>query len=122
MPKIEIYDPAMCCATGVCGPSVDPELTRVASAVYSLQQKGVQITRYNLGSEPEPFVTNQLVNDLLMEKGPDCLPVVLVDGKVRKVSDYPTNEEFAEWTGIKVEELISQKPKKNLNITLNSIN
>ena len=27
MNKIEIFDPAMCCSTGVCGPSVDPELT-----------------------------------------------------------------------------------------------
>lgn len=122
MAKIEIFDPAMCCATGVCGPSVDPELTRVASAVFSLQQKGLDVSRYNLGSEPEPFVTNQKVNDLLMEKGPECLPVVLVNGEVAKVADYPTNEEFAEWSGVKVDELVHEKPKKKLNITLNSIN
>jgi len=41
MKKVEIFDPAKCCSTGVCGPSVDPDLTRVASAVYSLEQKGV---------------------------------------------------------------------------------
>ncbi|WP_404458623.1 arsenite efflux transporter metallochaperone ArsD [Sutcliffiella horikoshii] len=122
MAKIEIFDPAMCCATGVCGPSVDTELTRVASAVFSLQQKGMEVIRYNLGSEPEPFVTNQKVNDLLMEKGPECLPVVLVNGEVTKVADYPTNEEFAEWSGVKVDELALEKPKKKLNITLNSIN
>lgn len=122
MTKIEIFDPAMCCATGVCGPSVDPELTRVASAVFSLQQKGMEVIRYNLGSEPEPFVTNQKVNDLLMEKGPDCLPIVLVNGEVTKLADYPSNEELAEWTGVKIEELTHEKPKKKLNITLNSIN
>ncbi|WP_404468510.1 arsenite efflux transporter metallochaperone ArsD [Sutcliffiella horikoshii] len=122
MAKIEIFDPAMCCATGVCGPSVDPELTRVASAVFSLQQKGMEVIRYNLGSEPEPFVTNQKVNDLLMEKGPECLPIVLVNGEVMKVADYPTNEEFAKWSGVKVDELAHEKPKKKLNITLNSIN
>ena len=47
MNKVEIFDPAMCCSTGVCGPSVDPELTRVASAIYSLEKKGFNIKRYN---------------------------------------------------------------------------
>ncbi|MCA1318946.1 arsenite efflux transporter metallochaperone ArsD [Bacillus tianshenii] len=119
MTKIEIFDPAMCCSTGVCGPSVDPELTRVASAIFSLQQKGIKISRYNLGSEPEPFVTNKQVNDLLMEKGPECLPVVIVDEQVKKIASYPTNEELASWTGIKEEDLVQQEPKTKLNITLN---
>jgi hypothetical protein len=26
--KIEIYDPPMCCPSGVCGPSVDPKLVK----------------------------------------------------------------------------------------------
>ena len=47
MKKVEIFDPAMCCSTGVCGPGVDPELTRVASAVYSLRTKrNFDIKRY----------------------------------------------------------------------------
>lgn len=46
--KIEIFDPAMCCATGVCGPSVDPELIRIATVVHNLQTKGYEIKRYNL--------------------------------------------------------------------------
>ncbi len=29
MSVIEIFDPAMCCSTGVCGPSIDTELMRV---------------------------------------------------------------------------------------------
>jgi len=28
MKTIEIFDPAMCCSSGVCGPSVDPKLVR----------------------------------------------------------------------------------------------
>jgi hypothetical protein len=119
MSKIEIFDPAMCCATGVCGPSVDPNLTRVASTIFILQQKGINIARYNLGSEPEPFVTNRTVNDLLMEKGPECLPIILVNDVVKKVGEYPTNEEFASWTNIKKEELEQEKPKSRLSITLN---
>jgi hypothetical protein len=119
MTKIEIFDPAMCCSTGVCGPTVDPELTRVASAIFSLQQKGIEISRYNLGSEPGPFVSNKQVNDLLMEKGPECLPVVIVNGQVKKIAAYPSNEELASWTQVKEEELANQEPKTKLNITLN---
>lgn len=39
MKKIEIFDPAMCCSTGVCGPSVNPELIRVAAVVENLKKK-----------------------------------------------------------------------------------
>ncbi len=29
--RIQVYDPAMCCSTGVCGPEVDPVLVRFAT-------------------------------------------------------------------------------------------
>jgi hypothetical protein len=54
-----------------------------------------------------------------MEKGPDCLPVVIVDGQVKKIAEYPTNEELATWTKVKEEELAYDEPKTKLNITLN---
>ncbi len=31
MTTIEVFDPAMCCSTGVCGPQVDPDLARFAA-------------------------------------------------------------------------------------------
>lgn len=37
--KIEIFDPALCCSTGVCGPSVDPALIQVANAIEQLKNK-----------------------------------------------------------------------------------
>ena len=30
MKKIEIFDPAMCCPTGLCGTNINPELMRIA--------------------------------------------------------------------------------------------
>ena len=33
--KIEIFDPAMCCSTGICGPSVNENLLRVATLINS---------------------------------------------------------------------------------------
>ncbi|MCQ6281390.1 arsenite efflux transporter metallochaperone ArsD [Bacillus sp. EB600] len=117
MSKVEIFDPAMCCSTGVCGPSVDPELTRVATAIFLLEKKGYDIKRYNLGTEPAIFVENKEVNRVLYEKGPDFLPITLVDGRVVKEGKYPSNDEFAEWYGVKADEL-TKKIKVGVKIDL----
>lgn len=61
MKKIEIFDPAMCCSTGVCGPSVNPELIRVAAVVENLKKSGIHIIRHNLSSEPQAFVQNTII-------------------------------------------------------------
>lgn len=109
MKKIVIYDPAMCCSTGVCGASVDKELLRVATVIETLQQSGADITRFNLASQPNAFVENQIINDCLKQNGPEILPITMVDGKVQKTKNYPTNEEFTQWTGIVAG---SMKPEK----------
>ena len=116
MSKVEIFDPALCCPTGVCGPSVDPELTRLAAAVFTLEKKGFEIKRYNLGNEPIMFVENQMVNQILHDKGPDALPVVLVNGEILKVGEYPSNEELANWFDIQESELRMEKPKIRLDV------
>ena len=109
MKKILIYEPAMCCSTGVCGPSVDKELLRVATVIENLTQKGADISRFNLSGQPKAFVENQIISDHLKQYGPDILPVILVDGQVAKTKSYPTNEEFAEWTRLEV----NLTPKKS---------
>lgn len=113
MTKVTIYDPAMCCDTGVCGPVVDPKLTAVAAAVFSLEKKGFDIKRFNLGTDPAAFVENKTVNALLFEKGVESLPVILIDGEIAKTGDYPTIEEFAEW--FKVEKTDLQPVKQPVN-------
>ncbi|SMC45062.1 arsenite efflux transporter metallochaperone ArsD [Sporomusa malonica] len=109
MKKIVIYDPAMCCSTGVCGASVDKELLRVATVIENLKQNGADISRFNLSGQPNAFVENQLINDSLKQNGPEILPITLVDGQVAKTKGYPTNEEFTQWTGLDV----NTKPKKS---------
>lgn len=116
MVKVEIFDPALCCPTGVCGPGVDPELTRLASSVFTLKNKGFNIKRFNLGTEPGMFVENQLVNQVLHEKGADALPVILVNDEILKVGQYPSNKELAKWFGIEEDELKMAKPKTTLDI------
>jgi hypothetical protein len=106
--KIAIYDPPMCCSTGVCGASVDQELLRVALVIDSLKQGGADISRYNLSGQPQAFVENELVSEHLRKNGPEILPITVVDGQIAKTKLYPTNEELAEWTGI----ALGNGPKK----------
>ncbi len=94
MKRMVIFDPAMCCSTGVCGPSVDKELLRVSAVLNNLKDKGVLVERYNLTNNPQIFVDNKEINSMLNNDGVDILPVTMVDGAVVKTRAYPTNEEF----------------------------
>ncbi|KOA19786.1 arsenical resistance operon trans-acting repressor ArsD [Clostridium homopropionicum DSM 5847] len=96
MKKMIIFDPAMCCSTGVCGPSVDPELLRMSTVLNSLSKKGITVERHNLASNPQAFVDNKTINGLLNNEGVDILPVTMVDGEVVKTKTYPTNKELCE--------------------------
>lgn len=109
MKKIELFDPAMCCSTGVCGPSIDPELMRMATVINSLKEKGIIIKRHGLSNEPQDFIANKVISDLLQKEGADILPVTLVDGEVVKTKKYPTNEELSKWLGVEVK---NKQPEK----------
>jgi len=114
MSKIEIFDPAMCCSTGLCGPGVDQELLRVTTTINTLTKKGVTVIRYGLSSEPQAFVDNKKVNEYLMKEDVEILPITMVDGEVVKTKAYPTDDEFAKWAGLSVEEVATTpEPKKS---------
>lgn len=106
MKQLEIFDPAMCCPTGVCGPSIDPELMRMATVINSLKEKGIIIKRHGLSNEPQDFIANKVISDLLQKEGAEVLPVTLVDGVVAKTKAYPTNAEIEKW----LETEIDSKP------------
>lgn len=103
MSKVVIFDPAMCCSTGVCGPSVDPELLRVAAVLGKLKKAGFEVARHNLSSEPQELMRSEAVANALNEKGVGVLPITMVDGKIAKSGSYPTNEEFARVFGVSVD-------------------
>lgn len=102
MKKIEIFDPAMCCSTGVCGPSIDPELMRISSVINTLKNDGIIIQRHGLSTEPQDFISNKVISDILQKEGAEVLPVTLVDGITAKTKNYPTNKELSEWLGVKI--------------------
>jgi hypothetical protein len=115
MKSLEIFDPALCCSTGVCGPSIDTNLLRVSTVVNVLKKKGMSVTRHNLSQEPQDFVNNKVISNYLVKNGAKSLPITLLDGEIVKTSSYPTNEEFAEWLGIPVEELSESTHKVSDN-------
>ena len=94
MKEMQIFEPALCCETGICGTSVDPELLRITTVIYRLKQNGFIVRRFNLNSAPMEFVSNPMVNAFLNQKGAEALPVVLVDGSIVIEGRYPTNEEI----------------------------
>ncbi|QIB69424.1 arsenite efflux transporter metallochaperone ArsD [Aminipila butyrica] len=107
MKKMIIFDPAMCCSTGVCGPSVNPELLRVATTLNKLNNKGIIVDRYNLASSPQAFVDNSTINTLINSEGIDILPVTILDNEVVKIKEYPSNNEFCEMLELPLDTLKS---------------
>lgn len=99
MKTLQIFDRPMCCSTGVCGPQVDPVLPRFAADLEALQKAGHTVERFNLAQQPQAFIENAEVHKLLSTTGTDCLPLVLVNGRVVSQGIYPSREMLAMWVG-----------------------
>ncbi len=100
MVKMIIFEPAMCCSTGLCGPVVDVELLRISTAINNLGKNGVKVERYNLNNNPQAFVDNVVISEILNQDGVDVLPVTIADGKLVKTKKYPTNDELLKFLDV----------------------
>ncbi len=97
MKLIQVFDPPMCCSTGVCGPDIDPTLPRFAGWLAELERSGVKVERYNLAHQPLAFVQNPAVKSLLDTDGMTALPALFLDGRLALKGAYPTAEQSAAW-------------------------
>jgi hypothetical protein len=100
MKNIQIFDPALCCSTGVCGVEVDQALVGFAADAEWLKQNGGQIERFNLAQQPMAFAENAIVKAFLERSGQEGLPLTLVDGEMALAGRYPRRAELARWAGI----------------------
>ncbi|HNQ76772.1 MAG TPA: arsenite efflux transporter metallochaperone ArsD, partial [Pseudothauera hydrothermalis] len=82
MKTVQVFDPALCCSTGVCGTEVDQALVTAAADLEWAKQQGLTVERFNLAQQPLAFAENPVVKDFLERSGPDALPLVLVDGAI----------------------------------------
>ena len=100
MKNIQIYDPALCCSTGVCGVEVDQALVTLAADIDWAKQQGVQVERFNLAQQPMAFADQPVVKAFLERSGAEGLPLILVDGEIALAGRYPSRNELARWAGI----------------------
>jgi hypothetical protein len=99
MKEIQIFDPALCCSSGVCGTDADQQLVDFSATARWAQQQGLPVARHNLAQEPMRFAENPVVRDFLAEHGEAGLPLVLVDGKQVLSGRYPDRAELARFAG-----------------------
>ncbi len=99
MSVVEVFEPALCCSTGVCGPDVPQELVTFTADLEWASGQGGDVTRFNLAAEPGEFTTRPAVLRLLQVSGSEALPVVLVDGEIALAGRYPSRTELARWVG-----------------------
>jgi hypothetical protein len=97
MKSIQVYDPAMCCSSGVCGPDIDPILPQVAAFLHQLKEHGVSVERFNLSQQPMAFVQNPEVKSLLQSEGTEVLPLFFIDGHIALKGAYPDHDKRKEW-------------------------
>ena len=103
MKTIQIYDPAMCCGSGVCGTEVDQALVDFAADAQWTVQQGATVERFNLAKQPMAFVENDVVHGMLERAGVRCLPITLLNGAVMLAGRYPTREDLANWIGAELQ-------------------
>lgn len=91
---VEMFDPPMCCPTGLCGPTLDQTLLDLNEMILNLQQDGVHVERYQMSANPSAFISNPEVMRLIREQQLAVLPISVVRGKVIKTGNYPTIQEI----------------------------
>jgi hypothetical protein len=93
MKTIQVFDPPMCCSTGLCGTNIDTELIRVSAWLTQLRKRGVTVERQNLSQQPMAFAQHPTIKALMDQKGVEVFPVVLMDGAVHVQGRYPNAAE-----------------------------
>ena len=100
MKTLKIYDPAMCCPTGVCGTSVDTKLVQLSNFLNSLDKNMFEVKRFGLSTNPQEYVLNSEVSRLLNEEGVESLPLIFLDEELLFKGDYPSVPELSKKMGL----------------------
>ena len=94
--RVDVFDPEMCCSTGLCGPAPDEALIRIEEVLERLRGDGVEVSRHQLSRDPQAFLGNDKVYQRILSQGTGALPMVAVDGDLQFTGRYPTYEELRE--------------------------
>ena len=91
---ILIYEPTLCCSSGVCGPNPDQALIELQDTLAKAKELGITTERYMITSHPKKFTENPEVMKLMQQKQLAALPITEVDGKIIKSGSYPSFDEL----------------------------
>ena len=91
---VEIFEPPMCCPTGLCGPVQDQTLLDLLETVRSLESSGVKIARYQPNTNPTAFTNHAEVMAAVRARSTAALPITVVNGRVVKSGAYASLEEI----------------------------
>ena len=92
--KIEIFEPSLCCSSGVCGPEPDKDLIELQNVIQTLSKAGIEVTRYAINQVPLAFTENPVVKQFITTEGPGQLPITLLNDRIIKTGGYPSLIEF----------------------------
>ncbi len=106
MTSIRIYEPALCCNTGVCGPDVDQSLVTFTADLDYLKSRGADIKRINLTNNPSAFAEDTTVRTFMQIAGSEGLPLTSVDGVTVTTGAYPTRENLLHYAGLALESIV----------------
>ena len=106
MKTIQVFDPPMCCSSGVCGAVVDSNLVNFAGSLQWLGMNGVHVERFNPLHQYDVFAANAVVTKAVNEKGIECLPLILLDGEVVSSGSYPSRLELSDMAGLGRQEAV----------------
>lgn len=102
MTTIQVFDPALCCSTGVCGVDIDQQLVNFSADADWLKSQGGVVERFNLAQQPMAFAENLIVKGFLERSGQEGLPLILVNGEIALTGRYPRRAELARWAGVSI--------------------
>ena len=89
-----LFEPTLCCPSGVCGPNPDQSLISLQDTIDKVKTRGIEVGRYQITTHPRKFTENAEVMKLMQERQLEALPITAVDGKIVKFGKYPTFDEL----------------------------
>jgi len=110
MKTLTIYDPAMCCPTGICGAEIDQQLVTFAADLDWLKSQGIEVKRINLSQEPALFAENEQVKAILQNSGIEGLPVIMAGDEMQSSGQYPDRSKLAKMVGVTAVQATGQAP------------
>jgi hypothetical protein len=100
MATVQVFEPGMCCGTGICGVDVDQRLVDFSADLDYVRRQGAAVDRFNLAQEPLAFAESDTARAFLHTVGSEGLPLTVVDGSTVLTGRYPSRPELEKWSGL----------------------